>query len=669
MYQNKELSAVALYWFVLIGFFGLLTVGFLSQLDWTIVSASSEIILTTLSILDYFLMEVMLVMLVGGLCLQGNILFRLIAYAIALIFFLVNALQAASFYQTGIFISKLATENMNHVAILLNFQNSVLVLSFTLFFIVFVFLVEKRTAKKLFLKPIKQWIFYSFFLLISLAIAVPNILGWWPEILIKQRDTFLSHHQLLHHSPIWSLYDTLFVQSAHIDGPMTLKNLAIAKEYGFHFQQGAEYPLIKDAIYRGNTPFVSQKTQHAGNNFIEDQPNIIVFFTEGYSARTMNVYGSEYAEITPNLNDFAKHSMVVDNYYNHTAATYRGLHGQLCSIFPKYGGVGGWHTNYADLPQTDYFCLSHLLNNYDYQTIFLFSQLRDTTFIDEMMGILGFDQVWAADSLAKNYLKGQKMMRSNAISDQQLFVSLIGLLKDLEKQNVEDQPSKRPFFISLYNFETHAWLDVLEDGKAYGKGDNISLNTIHNLDDAFGRFWKYYQQSSLAENTIIIFTADHCHYHEKSYVEAVKKPGSNYQSIFVDQIPLIIHDPTRKLPNNFDARFSSSIDFAPSLVHFLGLENHQNPFMGSSIFEKKTQREFSKGQDSGIASLGNKTYIIDQEKIHGGAKPTGVKKQDLMGLHGFIKHIQWLEAENRVWDASLNESIKNKVKGRSAGIH
>ncbi len=662
MHQNKQqLSAIAIYWLFLISFFSLLSVGLLIQLDWSFFEVASDIPLTTLNAFDNFLLEILLVMLIGGICIQGNFLLRMIAYFIALIFFLVNVLQAASFYQTGIFISKLATENMNHVAMILNFQNTALFVLFVLFFVIFIFIVEKRKTIKLTLKINTLWILFSF-LVIALGILLANIFGWWSTTHIKQRDNFLAHHQLQHHSPIWSLYDTLFAQSAHIDGPITLKNLSIAYQYGFNFQKDAQYPLVKETIYRGKASFPQDTNSPSSSALTTELPNIIVFFIEGYSARTTNVYGSEYKDITPNLNEFSKHSMVVDNYYNHTAATYRGLHGQLCSIFPKHGGVGGWGTNYADLPKTDYFCLSHLLNNYDYQTIFLFSQFRKGTFIDEMMELLSFDQVWAADSLAKNYLKGEKMLRSNAITDQQLFVSFIGLLKDLEKQQAKDQTNKRPFFISMYNIETHAWADVLEDGKRYGKGDNISLNTIHNLDNAFGRFWKYYQQSTLAKNTIVIFTTDHCHYHEKPYVEAVNKPGSHYQSIFVDQIPLIIHDPTRKLPRHFDAHFASSIDFTPSLVHYLALANHKNAFMGSSIFEKKTQRVFSKGNNSGVASLGNKTYLIDQEKIHGGVNLLGPYEEDLIGLNGFIKHVQWLEGENRIWDANLNAAILKEVR-------
>mgnify|MGYP005671996979 CR=1 FL=1 len=122
------------------------------------------------------------------------------------------------------------------------------------------------------------------------------------------------------------------------------------------------------------------------------------------------------------------------------------------------------------------------------------------------------------------------------------------------------------------------------DGIKYGDGKNKSLNTIHNADKAFGEFWDYYRNSEYTKNTILIVTSDHCSYHEKSHVKAFG--GKDYQRIFVDKIPLMIFDPEKNLPSHFDASSASSLDLAPSLVHYMGLENAPNSFLGTSIFER-----------------------------------------------------------------------------------
>src|SRR3546814_18404526 len=52
-------------------------------------------------------------------------------------------------------------------------------------------------------------------------------------------------------------------------------------------------------------------------------------------------WSSDVCSSDLNLQALAGDTMVVDNYYNHTAATYRGLQGQMTSGFPRYGGSEG----------------------------------------------------------------------------------------------------------------------------------------------------------------------------------------------------------------------------------------------------------------------------------------------------------------------------------------
>ena len=113
------------------------------------------------------------------------------------------------------------------------------------------------------------------------------------------------------------------------------------KKNGFEINYLHKFPLIKNNIYNGD---------YVIDRRIE-KPNIIIIFTEGFSARTSSIYNEKFDKLTPNLEDFSKNksSMLIDNYYSHTAATYRGLHGQLCSIYPTYGGVDGWHDNLKNL--------------------------------------------------------------------------------------------------------------------------------------------------------------------------------------------------------------------------------------------------------------------------------------------------------------------------------
>lgn len=130
----------------------------------------------------------------------------------------------------------------------------------------------------------------------------------------------------------------------------------------------------------------------------------------------------------------------------------------------------------------------------------------------------------------------------------------------------------------MYTVGTHAGLDSSSDSKKYGAVNNSTLNTLCNIDKSFGIFWNYFLNSSYKDNTIIVFTANHTHYYEKPYIELIKDDYT-YKLVFVDTIPLIICDPTNKLPNRYDAKDDASLALAPTILHLLNYKNAKNAFL------------------------------------------------------------------------------------------
>ncbi len=615
--------------------------GFISQLELNLPGFTINSLLSVVSLFDLFLVELSILLIIGGWMLDRNVFGRVVLYIISSFYITTYFVQFTSFYQGREFLSRLAIDNMNHVGLLINPQTITGILFLLSVCLVLPLLIEKKPYQAY--RTPGKLIVVTFCLIVA-AVGLQQSNRWFPQSILKQRDIFFEDNYLPHAAPLSALYNTLFSKgSLYSDelGPADFSPFELneIKKFGFQYTPDSKYPLLREGIYSTPPPFKSLPGSPAA-------PNIIVFFTEGFSARAMNTYGSQYENITPNLDTFAKTSMVVDNYYNHTAATYRGLHGQLCSVFPTYGGVGGWQTNYKNLPETNYYCLSNVFNKRGYETIFLDAHRKHASQVDEMMVQLGFKKVVTGRVLSKKYLKNAKPQMKYALSDEQFFRGLIGVLKEREKNNKVDAP----FFMGLYNLGTHAFKKMTNDGKKFGEGDNNSLNTIHNLDNAFGLFWEYYKTSPFAENTIVIFTADHCHYPEKPFVEAFDGPG--YQAVFVDKIPLIIHDPTRELPKTFDASNATSIDFAPSLIHYLNLGNHKNPFMGTSIYEKKRK----KYDNFGLNSYGKDLYLIDDEKIHklGFSHKHRVKLQI---LKKYVNKSKQLEVTDQLWDKNLNSEL------------
>jgi len=611
----------------------MICIGFLSQLKLFSPEISTVTVIASLAFFDRYVVELLFVLIFGIWLINGIRFFRIVCYIIVFLFIAIYAIQLASYYQGGEYISRLLIENINHISLLINTSSIAGLIFLMVIFGCLPFIIEKKCRKL----SSQNSLFVISAVIILLGAVLHLSPAWLPETIQKQRKTYYIKSNLTRTPPVRAMYKTLFKKSdAILATKLSKYELKVVGKLGFNLNQKNRYPLIKDRIYKGPPPFNKISDNHK-------KPNIIVFFTEGFSARTINYYGSKYPDLTPNIDDFAKCSMVVHKYYNHTVSTYRGLHGQLCSLYPTYGGIGGWHTNYKSIPKPDYLSLNHILDNHGYKTIFLDSHRKDEAFVDEMMRHLGFDQVWTAETLSKAFLNSAEPLRNDSLSDVQLYNSLIGFLKKRSATALK----KEPFFIGLYNLGTHTLQNISRDGKKYNDGKNLSLNTIHTLDYSFGKFWWYYQNSQYSKNTIVIFTADHCHYQEKAFVAAFDEPG--YQRIFVDRVPLIIHDPTRKLPQTFDANYATSVDFTPSLIHYLGLPNHKNPFIGTSIFSGNRK-------NWGIASFNNKYFLIDSKKIHR-LGFSEVHREKLKLIKKFIATSQQIEVENRLWDLNLNKEI------------
>ena len=358
-----------------------------------------------------------------------------------------------------------------------------------------------------------------------------------------------------------------------------------------------EYPFEKDWIYREKCPFPLRENKQI-------KTNVIVIFTEGTSARLLGAYGGKYSGLTPNIDDFAKHSMKVENYFNHTAATFRGTLGQLASAYPFAGGSEvGWRKKADELKTINYQTLPKLLSD-KYDTVFISPHSEEDPYT-MLLQNAGFQQIITRDT-CETLLKYKPEIYSESIKDKDMYQILKSLL---EKR----QPDDKPLFLAMYTFDTHTGVNVPEDGVPYlmnnGKR-NMALDSLHTCDAAFGAFWDWFQGSVYKENTIIIFTADHAHYNDSSFVELVKD-DVDYTKCFIDRIPLLIYDPIHQLPGTYDANDQTSITLAPTVYQLLGMDpNVKNSFMGCSLFEGNSTESIH------VAALGKDFFGIYGHKAY-----------------------------------------------------
>lgn len=403
-----------------------------------------------------------------------------------------------------------------------------------------------------------------------------------------------------------------------------------------YYNKDSDFPLQKNTVYSSALPFERILST-------PKKRNIIVIFTEGMSARLIESYGGNFPGLTPNIDSLLARSMRIDNYYNHTAATYRGLQGQMASGYPGTGGAqngAGWgESDNADkLSRIQYRALPQILHDRGYDTYF-FSPHHDSVQLNTMLRSLEFDEVYSFDSLNQRYLQGRATLTAGSLSDRSLFQSLIKKLSERARNR-----STEPFFIGLYDIGTHAFLDTTEGGQIYGDGRNKVLNRMHNYDLHLGEFLRYFYSSEYAKDTILIFTADHATYPEPAYVDLVK--NSNYKPYFIDKIPFAIYDPGHTMPLSFDADGRTSIDFAPTLLHLLGVQNTPNSFIGQSIFETKRSLPF------GVAAIGGTFFITTRDDIAIEPKADNIFRDRFIKYKDYIRAYYTLEKENRIFSGN-----------------
>ena len=569
-----------------------------------------------------------------GLFVSGRVFSRFTGYLIFVLFILIYSFQYASVFITGDYLSPTAIDNVQHIGLVLSPIKITIVGLLGIFLLVIVFTAERicktSTRKQAALLAIGCFAVAALFKLDSF---------WLNEEMLSARSSLyhseVNYANYLSPLPIFKQSLGRVWQTVQKSRPLTKIELQELQGFGITYDEQNAYPLIKDYIYQSELPF----TRQSGTAGADTRLNVIVFLSEGLAARVMQPYNNQYPDLTPNIADFANSAMRVDNYYNHTFATYRGLLGQLCSIFPVYAG-GQISTD------TEYYCLGDLFNEEGYETYFLFSQQKEKTKLHEVLAKTNISHIFAQEDLQSLYLGGESEKRPLALSDQQFMRATIAQLRALEDR--QKSGDETPFFLGLYNIETHAYYHASDDGVTYKQNDSYILDAIHNYDDAFGKFWEYFQESGLFTNTIVIFTTDHTHFQGKDFLGLVNNQ-TDYKPLFVDKIPLLIYHPRMKLPKEFDANFASSIDLAPTIAHLMSIRNRSNSFLGRSIFDRVTNEGLAYGEGH-IYLIGQDGIEVQNEYF---VKPGSDTKINRM--YKVINNFHALETQGRIWDRDIDK--------------
>ena len=282
---------------------------------------------------------------------------------------------------------------------------------------------------------------------------------------------------------------------------------------------------------------------------LPEKPNIIVIFTEGLSQNIV----ADSRGIMPNVASYEKKSINFTNYFNHTFATYRALSGQLYSGFQLNNYDGNTLVSLQDI-----------LSDRGYSTTFINTETRNINFTNYLLN-MDFDEVISDPAFVSNG-------PADSISDKDAYTLLFETVS-------EKAGGDKPFLTAIYTFGTHTSLDSPDE--KFGDGSDSMLNKYYNLDCQFGAFMKKFEESGLADNTIIFFTADHAAYQDRLFRESF--PDHERAHTEVDEMPFFIYHKGIE-PQQIDVEGRTTLDFTPTIMDYLDISGVENYFLGRTLF-------------------------------------------------------------------------------------
>ncbi|HFP3245371.1 TPA: LTA synthase family protein [Escherichia coli] len=321
--------------------------------------------------------------------------------------------------------------------------------------------------------------------------------------------------------------------------------------------------------------------------------NVIVIFAEGFSSEIIGNSKMAHFPITPNLDKLSTEALSFKNYYNHTAATFRGLRGQLTSGYQFRDGLTDAGTGIAQLSSVEInniylhrqTSLPDILKEYGYKSYFIASTEKNSP-LNTMLKTLNFDKV-----LGMGDFIGYQRDR---MTDKQTFNALQYFLRSQENKNER-------FFIGVYPSGTHHGQD--SPNEKYFDGSNPLYNKFYNYDFQLGKFVDFFRRSSFYGNTLLIITSDHSTFPSTEY----KKSFNSDSRYFVDKIPFLIIG-KNITPEVLDAGGENSLSFAPTILHMLGIQYSMNYFLGCSLLDKTCTSPFSH-----LSAIGSDYFNIGKE--------------------------------------------------------
>lgn len=335
----------------------------------------------------------------------------------------------------------------------------------------------------------------------------------------------------------------------------------------------------------------------AGKPEEQARPNIILLVIDALRADHLGCY-DRTSELTPNIDRFARDSVLFANAYAQAPTTIGTAGAILCSAYQSVHG----HKTYEDAISPGLDTLAGTLRSKGYVTM----GISTNPHVSSRHGYhRGFDDYFEDPQW--------KQTRCDEVNSNFLDWWVDRYMMDLKWRDGYDEPA--PFFAMLWYIDPHSpyqppqeYIDKFIDdadrkhvsrktmvripGYDYSRltgperevTKKLYQGEVNFFDTEFGEFLENLEERRLLENTIIILTADHGEaFWDRGWREGDEIFGHHGPLITsVQKIPLIIYLPGRSRGSAVRENVQH-IDIAPTILEFAGIDPARTTFLGKSL--------------------------------------------------------------------------------------
>ncbi len=444
----------------------------------------------------------------------------------------------------------------------------------------------------------RNWIFTILFFILTPGFILMGLRGGVQEIVIVQSDAYFSKHNILNIAATNSGYN--FMQSYFENRNNMDKN-------PFTYYNPEEAKLTVAKLY--------EVPKDTTDKFLKvKRPNIVFVILESWSADLLEELGGRKG-IAPEMSKLASEGLLFTNIYSSSERSEQGI-SCLFGGFPAHpiSCFTIQPDKYKRTPN-----LNHILQNEGYFSSYYFG---GQLIYGNMKGYVyysGFDRIAEIYDFPSDIPQGKL-----GVHDAWVF----------NRQLLEIDKDKKPFFSVMYSLSTHAPFDMPMTHRNFVDDNyqNLFLNSAFYADSVIGDFIRKAKTKEWYDNTLFIFIPDHSHDTYKKW--AYPSPG--YCKTFMLFYGNVIDD---KFKGHTIDKLASNVDFPATLLAQMDL--NASEFKWSKNIMNPYTKEFAYNSfEEGIGWIrpwGYFFYDNNYETFRSIELPDSLKTQTIKEGKSFIQ--------------------------------